>query len=379
MQARGRDRGLPQAGAERRLLGRARAALDQRDRHRAARVPFRGRRDQAARLGPGRARGDRQGRQLAQGRPGRHARPAGRAVRSRRRGPRTARAHAPAPARRAPAPPDAEQPWGIRRVNAASSWETPRGQGAGAAVAVIDTGISRSHPDLAGQILGGFNALDAANPGKWDDDQGHGSHVAGTIAGKRDGKGVAGVAPLAKLYAVKVLDADGNGGYSDVIAGIEWVVKNKIPVANMSLGAEEGSEALKRAVAAATKAGLLIVAAAGNSGGSVGYPAAYPETVAIAASDIKDGVAEFSSRGSEVDFIAPGVDVKSVDFGGGWTELSGTSMAAPHAAGLAAIAWARGARTPAAIRSSLRGAASPLPGLGATLQGAGMIDASKLR
>jgi subtilisin family serine protease len=273
---------------------------------------------------------------------------------------------------------DPEQPWGIRRVNAAASWTTPRGQGQGTAVAIIDTGISRSHPDLTGVVLGGFNALDPKKPEAWDDDQGHGSHVAGTIAGKRDGKGVVGVAPMAKLYAVKVLDADGNGGFSSVIAGIEWAAKRGIKVANMSLGADEGSEALKRAITAANKAGLLIVAAAGNSGGPVGFPASYPETLAIAASDVKDAVADFSSRGPEVDFIAPGVDVKSVKMEGGWVELSGTSMATPHVAGLAALAVARGASTPAAVRAMLRKAATPLPGLAATLQGMGMIDAGKL-
>ncbi|MBI2789910.1 MAG: S8 family serine peptidase, partial [Elusimicrobia bacterium] len=114
---------------------------------------------------------------------------------------------------------DPEQPWGIRRVNAEAAWTSPRGQGQGAVVAVIDTGISRSHPDLAGVVLGGFNALDPKKPDAWDDDQGHGSHVAGTLAGKRDGKGIVGVAPLARLYAVRVLDADGNGGFSSVIAG----------------------------------------------------------------------------------------------------------------------------------------------------------------
>lgn len=274
---------------------------------------------------------------------------------------------------------DAEQPWGIRRVNAAASWETPRGQGAGTAVAIIDTGISRSHPDLAGVVIGGFNALDPKKPEAWDDDQGHGSHVAGTIAGKRDGKGVVGVAPMAKLYAIKVLDSDGNGGYSSVIAGIEWAVQKGIKVANMSLGADEGSEALKRAVTAASRAGLTIVAAAGNSGGPVGYPAKYPEAIAVAASDAKDGVAEFSSRGPEVDFIAPGVAVKSVKMEGGWEELSGTSMATPHIAGLAALAVAKGASSPSAVRAMLSRAATPLPGLSATLQGQGMIDAGKLK
>lgn len=274
---------------------------------------------------------------------------------------------------------DPEQPWGIRRVNAEASWTTPRGQGQGAAVAIIDTGVSRSHPDLAGVVLGGFNALDPKRPDAWDDDQGHGSHVAGTVAGKRDGKGVVGAAPMAKLYAVKVLDADGNGGYSSVIAGIEWAVKRGVKVANMSLGADEGSEALKRAVAAASKAGMTIVAAAGNGGGPVGFPASYPETLAVGASDVKDGVAEFSSRGPEVDFIAPGVNVKSVKMEGGWEELSGTSMATPHVAGLAALAVARGASSPAAVRAMLRKAATPIPGLPSAVQGMGMIDAGKLQ
>jgi subtilisin len=273
---------------------------------------------------------------------------------------------------------DPEQPWGIKRVNAAAAWTSPRGQGQGTAVAIIDTGISRTHPDLAGVVIGGFNALDPKKPDAWDDDQGHGSHVAGTIAGKRDGKGVVGVAPMAKLYAIKVLDKDGNGGFSDVIAGIEWAASHGIKVANMSLGADEGSEALKRAVTAAAKAGLTIVAAAGNSGGPVGFPASYPETIAVAASDAKDAVAEFSSRGPEVDFIAPGVDVLSVNKDGGWMKLSGTSMATPHVAGLAALAVARGASTPAAVRAMLKKAATPLPGLTPALQGMGMIDAGKL-
>jgi subtilisin family serine protease len=271
---------------------------------------------------------------------------------------------------------DPEQPWGIRRVNAAGAWPTT--QGMGATVAVIDTGIDAKHPDLAGVVIGGFNALDPKKPDAWADDQGHGSHVAGTIAGRRDGQGVVGVAPQVKLYAVKVLDADGNGGFADVIAGIEWAASHGIKVANMSLGADEGSEALKRAVTAAAKAGLTIVAAAGNSGAAVGFPASYPETIAVAASDSKDAVAEFSSRGPEVDFIAPGVAVKSVQMGGGWVELSGTSMATPHVAGLAALAVARGAKTPAAVRAALTRAATPLPKLTADLQGRGMIDAAKI-
>lgn len=271
---------------------------------------------------------------------------------------------------------DPELPWGVRRVNAAAAWGATQGEGV--KVAVIDTGIDPSHPDLRPNLAGGFNALDPQKPGAWADDQGHGTHVAGTIAAVKDGRGVAGVAPRAKLYAIKVLDADGNGGYSDLIAGIEWAVKNGIKVANMSLGAEEGSEALERAVAAAEKAGLTIVAASGNSGGPVSYPAAYDATIAVGASDSRDAAAEFSSRGPEVDLIAPGVRVNSTRMGGGEEALSGTSMASPHAAGLAALAVARGASTPAQVRVALYRAAKPLPGLTPEIQGRGLVDASKL-
>ncbi len=282
-----------------------------------------------------------------------------------------------APAELAPGAPDPEQPWGIRRVNAQSAWTTPRGQGAGAVIAVIDTGVSRTHPDLIGQVIGGFNALEGAQPGAWEDDEGHGTHVAATIAGKRDKEGVVGVAPMAKIVAVKVLDAD--GGFSDVIAGIEWAASKGIKVANMSLGADEGSEALRRAVAAAAAKGMTIVAASGNSGGPVGFPAAYDEAIAVAASDEQDNVAIFSSRGPQVDFVAPGVKVKSARLGGGYVDLDGTSMATPHVAGLAALAVLKGATNPLAVRKALESAATPLPGAGRELQGAGMIDAAKLR
>ncbi|MFI5347196.1 MAG: S8 family serine peptidase, partial [Elusimicrobiota bacterium] len=145
-------------------------------------------------------------------------------------------------------------PWGVARVGAPAEW--PRTQGDGAAVAVIDTGIDATHPDLQGQVLGGVNIVDPTHPDAWADDEGHGTHVSGTIAGKGLNGGVAGVAPRAKLWAVKVLDKDGNGNYSDVIAGIEWAMNHGIKLANMSLGADEGSEPLHRAVQAALAKGM---------------------------------------------------------------------------------------------------------------------------
>ncbi len=242
-----------------------------------------------------------------------------------------------------------ELTWGAGRVQAPAAWATCETEkkktceGAGVKVAVIDTGIDYTHPELAGKVDGGYSAITkTSNPADYRDDQGHGTHVAGTIAAKKDGKGVVGVAPQARLYAVKVLDADGSGNLSDVIEGIVWAAVNKMDVANMSLGAPIDSEAMKRAVRFARGSGVVIVAAAGNSGGSVGFPGAYEDVIAVAASDSKDKLAQFSSRGPEVDLIAPGVDILSSRLGGGFASYSGTSMAAPHVAGLAAISVAQG-------------------------------------
>ncbi|MDX6767927.1 MAG: S8 family peptidase [Elusimicrobiota bacterium] len=269
---------------------------------------------------------------------------------------------------------DPEQPWGVQRVKAALAW--PRTQGRGVKVAVIDTGVQKDNPELAGILRGGFNALANGRPDDWGDEEGHGTHVAGTIAAKRDGEGVVGVAPQVELYSVRVLDKDGNGTYDDVIAGIEWAAANGMQVANLSLGADEGSEPLRLAVQAAARRGLVIVAATGNSGGPVNYPAKYPETIAVGASDRDDKTAFFSSRGSEVDFIAPGMDIPSLKKGGGTETLSGTSMATPHVTGLAALAIASGARD---ARAALVAAASKLPGSADEDQGNGLPTAERLR
>ncbi len=273
-----------------------------------------------------------------------------------------------------------EETWGINRVHAPAAW--PITEGRGVKVAVIDTGINAAHPDLAGSVDGGYSALTRTeNPLDYEDDNGHGSHVAGTIAAHRDGKGVVGVAPKASLYAVKVLDADGSGNLSDVIDGIVWAAKNKMDVANMSLGAPVDSEAMKRAVRFARGSGVVIVAAAGNTGGAVSFPGVYDDVIAVAASDSNDKLASFSSRGGEVDFIAPGVDMLSVKLGGGFVSYSGTSMAAPHVAGLAALAVSQGyvgLNGPDGVFAQLKKASSVLPNLTSEMQGAGMIDAGKL-
>lgn len=138
---------------------------------------------------------------------------------------------------------------------------------------------------------------------------------------------------------------------------------------------------VKRAIRFARGSSAVVVAAAGNTGGSVGFPGAYEDVIAVAASDSFDRLAGFSSRGPEVDFIAPGVDVLSARIGGGFASYSGTSMAAPHVAGLAALAVSQGyvgLNGPDGVFAQLKRAAAPLPALGAEMQGAGMIDAGKL-
>jgi len=225
-------------------------------------------------------------------------------------------------------------PWGIDRIDAELVW--PSGNTADPIkVGIIDTGISNKHPDLLANIKGGVNTI---NPLKnWNDDNGHGSHVAGIVAAIDNDIGVIGVGPKIDLYAIKVLNAAGSGYLSDVIEGIQWAIDNGMQVINMSLGTTSDVPSFHDAVIAAKNAGIVVVAAAGNSGSSVNYPAAYPETIAVSATDQNNQIASWSSRGPEVDLAAPGVSIYSTYKGTGYATLSGTSMAAPHVTGAAAL------------------------------------------
>jgi subtilisin family serine protease len=225
-------------------------------------------------------------------------------------------------------------PWGIDKIDAELVW--PGGNEADPVkVGIIDTGISNKHPDLLANVKGGVNTI---NPLKsWNDDNGHGSHVAGIVAALNNSVGVVGAGPAADLYAIKVLNSSGSGYLSDVIEGIDWAIANKMQVINMSLGTVSDVPSLHDAVKAAKNVGIVVVAAAGNSGGSVNYPAAYEEVIAVSAIDQNNMIASFSSRGPEVDLAAPGVSIYSTYKGTGYATLSGTSMAAPHVAGSAAL------------------------------------------
>ena len=271
-------------------------------------------------------------------------------------------------------------PWGVDRIDADLTWSVSKGTGI--KVAVIDTGIDLRHPDLQANIRGGVNII---RPGRSAaDDNGHGTHVAGTIAALNNGIGVIGVAPEAQLYAVKVLDRNGSGFLSNVIAGIKWAITNHMQVINMSLGTSSDIQSLHDAVDAAYAAGIVVVAAAGNSGGTspadtVNYPARYSSVIAVAATDSTDVRPSWSSEGPEVELAAPGVNIYSTWPGGGYATISGTSMATPHVAGTAALVLkAQPGLTPSQVRALLKTTADDLgaPGFD-NYYGNGLVDAQQ--
>ena len=214
-----------------------------------------------------------------------------------------------------------------------------------------------------------------------DDDNGHGSHVAGIVAAQNNTIGVVGVGHRIDLYAVKVLDRNGSGYVSDIIEGIQWSISNNINVINMSLGTTTDVQAFHDAVAAAKNAGITVVAAAGNSGPSdntVLYPAKYQEAIAVSATNSTDGQPTWSSRGPEVDLAAPGNSIYSTYRNGTYAALSGTSMAAPHTAGAAALVLAtHPGFSPDQVKAKLQSTADLLVGLTANQQGAGLVDAEE--
>jgi subtilisin len=278
--------------------------------------------------------------------------------------------------------------WGVKRIGA-GTLHTGGNKALNVPVAIIDTGIDYKHPDLGGclgagcKVAGGFDFVN--NDADPLDDEGHGTHVAGTVAGLDNDVGVVGVAPEAKLYALKVLNSSGSGSFSNIIKALEWVVDNDtIKITNNSYGSSTDPGTLvKAAFDNAYAAGVLHIAAAGNSGScagkndSVGYPAKYSSVVAVAATNSSDTRPCWSSTGSAVEISAPGVSINSTKLGGGYVVYSGTSMASPHVAGAAALVLGTGTPlTNAQLRNILTSTAQDLGATGRdSLYGFGLVNA----
>lgn len=245
--------------------------------------------------------------------------------------------------------------WHFPAVQLEEAWQA--GTGEGVVVAVIDSGISKRGVDLdCHTFVAPYNAItNTAGASAADDDYGHGSHVAGTVAQcTNNGVGVAGVAYDARLMPVKVLNASGEGLTSDIAVGIEWARTHGADVINMSLGCVCTSGLVDDAIAAAVADDIVIVAATGNDfAESIRYPAVHPDVIAVGATEFNNSRAPYSNRGSRLDLVAPGGNVNKDDngdsygdgvlqetFGGsgwGYYFFQGTSMASPHVAGAAAI------------------------------------------
>lgn len=318
---------------------------------------------------------------------------------------------------------DETLPWGIDRVDAEvahhndSDGDGATETGAGAHIAIIDTGIDSNHPDLDANVADPSedtnhkavvecgNRRCAGSPcfvgsstcqEPWDDDHDHGSHVAGIADAEDNSEGVLGVSTQATLHAVKVLDCNGCGSFDDVAAGITWV-GNRVDqndwgvdhaVANMSLGGSKSS-VVEDAVEDAYGKGVLLVGAAGNDGSCtdcVGYPAAEPEVIAVSATNKDDCLADFSSQGPEIELAAPGTDIPSTINDGEYDTFSGTSMSSPHVAGSGAQLLANGydhvtdttvsapyPSNPGGARGRLQDTAEDV-GLASEEQGEGLVD-----
>lgn len=286
--------------------------------------------------------------------------------------------------------------WGVKRIGAGIP-HAAGNKGGGVKVCVVDTGVAAGHPDLAANILGGYDFVnDDFDP---SDDRGHGTHVAGTIVAADNNSGVVGVAPAAQLLSYKILDQNGQGSFSDAISALQECLASGGQVANHSYGsAGDPGPTVQAAFDNAEALGLVNVAAAGNltkpvGTCSVGFPARYSSVIAVTATSSSDQIASFSCRGPEAELAAPGVDIVSTVPTGtcalcsstGYAALNGTSMASPHVAGVAALVFASGiadangnGRTNDEVRQRLQLTADDLGTTGRDSNyGFGLVDADE--
>lgn len=229
--------------------------------------------------------------------------------------------------------------WGYQKLaidQAAKSGLT----GKGVKIGILDTGIRANHPDL--RLAGGISFVKGIT--SYNDDNGHGTHVAGIIAAQNNGIGMVGVAPDAGIYAVKVLDKNGEGNQSDVAKGVEWAMQQKLDIVNLSITSSSGTHLLEQTLQKAYDQGMLIVAASGNFPGIVSdevlYPARYPSVIAVGSVDQNLKRSDFSYYGNDLEFVAPGENILSTYYGNdaeSYAEATGTSMASPFVTGMVAL------------------------------------------
>ena len=226
--------------------------------------------------------------------------------------------------------------WNLPAIGTEEGWSLTRGSKK-IKIAVVDTGVDLDHPDLVRRLTTGYNAIDSSN--NPDDDNGHGSHVAGIIASDtNNGVGMAGITWYNPIIPVKVMGADGTGGSFYVAKGIRWAVDHGANVINLSLGNYQTCDVLEDSIDYALEKDVVVISAAGNDNtDQPSYPAAYGGVLGVAAVDWDGNRADFSNYGDYIDVAAPGVDIPSTYAKGKYAALSGTSMAAPHVTALAGL------------------------------------------
>jgi major intracellular serine protease len=243
-----------------------------------------------------------------------------------------------------------ELPKGVEFVEAPTLWEEGT-RGDGIVVAVIDTGCDVHHPDFESQIIGGYNFTTDYNgdTNNFSDNNGHGTHVCGTIAAIENNKGVVGVAPKVKLLVLKVLTSTGSGTLESVTEAIDYATRwrgpneEQVRIISMSLGSSADNPILHEVIKEAVRQNILVVCAAGNAGDGEDttdefeYPGSYPEVVQVGSVNLRGEISDFSNSNHEVDLVAPGEEILSTYLNGEYAKLSGTSMATPHVSGAAAL------------------------------------------
>ena len=233
--------------------------------------------------------------------------------------------------------------YGVRMVGAPLEWKETMGEGV--KVGIIDTGICSKHIELRDRIKDGAD-FTGAGKDNIEDENGHGTHIAGIIGAEKNGIGVVGVAPRADLYVAKAFAADGKTDYEAIEKSVRFLRDRKVDVINMSFSSGYSTAKYRTLIWDTYRRGITVVCAAGNEGShgdnTIGYPASYPETVSVSAVDINKNIADFSSRGKAAEICAAGIDVYSTYLNGGYATLSGTSMACPIITGAVAILQAKG-------------------------------------